>query len=347
MAKRESTFINMVMALLVITLIASTSLGFIYELTKEPIEAARSARKNSAINSVVPDFDNNPVAEQYTVDVSGGTLVFYPAKMEGTLVGTAIETFTGRGFSGEIILMVGLLPDGTIHGIEVLEHRETPGLGDKIETGKSGFHLQFEGNNPAEGFRASIRQDGGDIDAITATTISSRAYCDAVMRAWNAYMMDDEISYDLPSREEAIARVLPEFTNNPILEDIRINYQGKEIDVFPGRRGRNYTGFAVESSCDSGFRGPIRLMVGFDNSGIITGVEVLEHNESPNYGALLENARSNFYKQFIGKNPAEEDIGIKQDGGMIDVVSGATVSSRAYSQAVRAAWEVFRLKDVR
>ncbi len=346
MAKRESTFFNMVFALLVITLIASASLGFIYELTKEPIEAARTARKNSAINSVVPDFDNNPVEEQYTMEVAGGELVFYPAIRDGELVGTAIETFTNRGFSGEIILMVGLLPDGTIHGIEVLEHRETPGLGDKIETGKSGFHLQFEGNNPAEDFQVRIRQDGGDVDAITATTISSRAYCDAVMRAWNAYMHDDAVTYELPSREEAVERVLPPFGNNPLREDYRIQYLGRAYNIFPGRRGRTYTGVAVESTSDSGYIAPVRLMVGFDYTGTISGIEVLEHSESPNYGDLIENARSNFYKQFIGKNPGEDQIRIKEDGGIIDGVSGATTSSRAYCHAVRAAWEVFMKKDL-
>ncbi len=331
----------MVLALLTITLVASASLGFIYELTKEPIEAARAARKNEAIRAVVPDFDNNPTEEQYTIEVAGGELVFYPAKKEGELVGTAIETFTHRGFSGTIKLMVGLLPDGTIHGIEVLEHKETPGLGDKMESDKSDFSAQFEGEHP-EDFQLRLRQDGGDVDGITATTISSRAYCEAVQRAYDVYMdKDADVSYELPSREEAVEIVLVNFANNPLREEYQVTAGGNQYTVFPGRRGRSYTGLAVDMPSDEGYIGPIRLMVGFDSEGVITGIEVLEHEETPGYGDLIENARSDFYKQFIGLNPGEDNIRLKEDGGIIDNISGATITARAYCDAVRSAWEVF------
>ncbi len=342
MAKRESTFTNMVMALLVITLIASASLGLIYELTKEPIEAARTARKNNAIRAVVPDFNNDPSQEEYRIEVPGGELVFYPAKKDDELVGTAIETFTTRGFSGEIRLMVGLLPDGTIHGIEVLEHRETPGLGDKMESDKSDFSAQFEGENP-ETFQLRLRQDGGDVDGITATTISSRAYVEAVRLAWNVYIdKDADVSYELPSKEDAIDRVLPDFTNNPMLEDYQVVLNGRTYNLYQGRRGRRFTGAAVESWSESGYIGNIRLLVGFDPDGIITGIEVLEHEETPGYGDLIENARSDFYLQFVGRDPSREVLKIREDGGVIDAISGATVTSQAYCEAVQIALEVFQ-----
>ncbi|MCH7657806.1 MAG: RnfABCDGE type electron transport complex subunit G [Bacteroidetes bacterium] len=187
MAKKESTFSNMVISLSVITLTASIALGFVYELTKAPIAAAKYAAKMKAINEVLPAYNNLPNEEVYKIAVDNDTLYFYPAREDNKLVGTAIETFTKKGFSGNIKLMVGILPDGTINDIVVLEHKETPGLGDKMSKGKSDFSLQFHGKNP-ENFNLSIRKDGGDVDAITATTISSRAYCDAVKRAYNAYM---------------------------------------------------------------------------------------------------------------------------------------------------------------
>jgi Na+-translocating ferredoxin:NAD+ oxidoreductase subunit G len=112
--------------------------------------------------------------------------VMYPAKKGDKLVGTAVETFTKKGFSGEIKLMVGFTPEGEIVGIRVLEHKETPGLGDKMEVEKSDFHVQFQGKNPAD-FKLIVKKDGGNVDAITATTISSRAYCDAVQRAYDAF----------------------------------------------------------------------------------------------------------------------------------------------------------------
>lgn len=187
MAKKESTIGNMFIALTVITLVASASLGAVYTVTKEPIEAAMIAKKNNAISEVIPEFDNQPSDEVFKVPADGDTLYFYPGKKNGELVGTAVETFTKSGFSGEIKVMVGLLPDGTINDVTVLSHAETPGLGDKMEKKKSDWSLQFRGKNPST-FRLAVKKDGGDVDAITASTISSRAFCEAVSRAYINYM---------------------------------------------------------------------------------------------------------------------------------------------------------------
>ncbi len=186
MAKKESNLKNMFIALLVITFVASASLGGIYELTKEPIAAAKLEKKNNAIRQVIPEFDNSPTADVYKKAVDGDTLYFYPGMKGDEPVGTAVETFTNLGFSGEIKVMVGFLPDGTINDVAVLEHKETPGLGDKMERKKSEWSVQFQGKNP-ETFRLSVKKDGGDVDAITASTISSRAFCDAVARAYETF----------------------------------------------------------------------------------------------------------------------------------------------------------------
>lgn len=187
MAKKESTLINMLVALIMVTLVASTALGFVYQVTKEPIAAAKLAKKLDAIQKVVPVFDNDPNAEEYKMAVDGDTLHFYPAKNNGELVGTAVETFSNQGFTRIIKVMVGITPDGIIHDVAVLDHGETPGLGDKMERKKSDWSTQFQNKNPKE-FNISVKKDGGDIDAITASTISSRAFCDAVNRAYNAYI---------------------------------------------------------------------------------------------------------------------------------------------------------------
>jgi len=187
MAKKESTFGNMLLALLVISLVSSTALGFVYEFTKEPIRMVEINKTNNAIQMVVPEFDNQPATEVFKVASDLDSLRFYPAKKNGALVGTAVETYTKKGFSGLIKLMIGFAPDGTIVDIMVLQHQETPGLGDKIDKKKSNFRLQFQGKNPGT-FKLIVKKDRGDVDAITASTISSRAYCDAVQRAYNAYM---------------------------------------------------------------------------------------------------------------------------------------------------------------
>lgn len=186
MAKKESTFTSMVTTLSIVALLAAGLLGGVYAVTKEPIRLAELAAKNEAIKAVVPEFNNEPSQEFIKVASAGDSLVLYSATMNGSLVGTAIETFSNNGFSGEIKLMVGFDNSGNIIDVAVVDHAETPGLGDKMEQAKSDFHVQFQGKHP-EDFQLSVTKDNGDVDAITASTISSRAYCEAVQRAYDAW----------------------------------------------------------------------------------------------------------------------------------------------------------------
>ncbi|MEZ5073169.1 MAG: RnfABCDGE type electron transport complex subunit G [Bacteroidales bacterium] len=184
MAKKESTFVSMLSTLVVVTLVAAGLLGSVYALTKEPIRLAELRKKNEAIAVVVPGFDNEPSAEVRKLPVEGDTLYFYTARKGDEILGTAVETFTGIGFSGEFKLMVGFDPEGKITDIAVISHSETPGLGDKMDPRKSDFHVQFMGKDPGS-FKLLVKKDRGDVDAISASTITSRAYCDAVQRAYD------------------------------------------------------------------------------------------------------------------------------------------------------------------
>jgi Na+-translocating ferredoxin:NAD+ oxidoreductase subunit G len=187
MAKRESTFVSMTVTLFLVSLAASVALGFVYEVTKGPKAKAEEKKKNFAIMKVVPQFDNQPNKDIYRIADPNGSdsLTCYTARKDGKLVGTAIESYTMNGFSGLIRLMVGITPDGTIYSTSVLEQKETPGLGTKMT--EPFFKDQFDGVNPTD-FNLSVKKDGGDVDAITASTITSRAYCDAIQRAYDAYM---------------------------------------------------------------------------------------------------------------------------------------------------------------
>jgi len=185
MAKKESTFLSMLTTLFVVTLVSAGLLGSVFALTKEPIRLAELKKKNEAIQVVVPGFDNEPSQEVQKVFADGDTLYFYTARKGEEILGTAVETFTNKGFSGEFKLMVGFSPDGSIIDIAVIKHAETPGLGDKMERSKSDFNVQFMGKHP-ENFNLAVKKDRGDVDAITASTITSRAYCDAVKRAYDA-----------------------------------------------------------------------------------------------------------------------------------------------------------------
>ncbi len=186
MAKRESTFANMVITLLLVASAASFTLATVYNLTKEPIERAREAARQAAIALVLPEFDE---LRSFNVKPVTGTdsLGFNVAYKHGEIVGVAVATYTGMGYSGRIRAMVGLAPDGTIIDVVHLQHAETPGLGDKIEKGKSDWSDQFQGFDPASR-NLRLKNDGGEIDAITAATITARAYVDAIDRAYQTFI---------------------------------------------------------------------------------------------------------------------------------------------------------------
>ena len=180
MAAKKDTLINMFVALFVICIVSGGVLGVVYNATKEPIAAAETAKKTEAIKNVLPEF--NELKETMVMSVLEDTEIpFYLAyDADNNFIGAAVETFTNKGFSGNISLMVGILADGTLKNISVLQHAETPGLGSKMT--EPTFKDQFNGKK-ADSFNIKVKKDGGDVDAITAATISSRAFCDAVNRA--------------------------------------------------------------------------------------------------------------------------------------------------------------------
>jgi len=183
MAKIESSLKNMILSLTLIALAASAALGFVYEVTRRPIEMTKLNKKLEAIKAVVPSFDNNPDQEMFKLPTGeGDSLEIFPARKDNEIIGYAVRTSTQKGFSGYIGIMVGFSPDGTIINTNVLDQKETPGLGTKMT--EPAFKDQFNGKNPGV-FKLKVKKDGGEVDAITAATISSRAFCDALERAYN------------------------------------------------------------------------------------------------------------------------------------------------------------------
>ncbi len=182
MAKKESTFANMVLTLLIVTAVAAFTLSMVYNITKEPIERGRYERKQAAISFVVPEFDQLQTKFFMPPDARD-SLEFNFAYKNGELVGIAVQTYTTMGFSGYMSAMVGFYPDKRIYDVVHLQHAETPGLGDKIEKDKSDWSDQFRNFDPTEK-TLKIKQDQGDVDGIAAATITARAYCDAINRAY-------------------------------------------------------------------------------------------------------------------------------------------------------------------
>lgn len=191
MAKKESTFTNMVVTLVLVTGIAAAALGYVYDLTKAPIEAAKIKAQTEAITQVLPEFDELGTSYKVLTEAGGDSIELFPAFKGGEQVGTAISTYTRLGFSGYISIMVGIDKDGNISGYSVLDHAETPGLGSKMDAwfknpDPAKKKQNVIGKNP-ETTNFTVSKDGGDIDAITASTISSRAFLDAIRRGYTAY----------------------------------------------------------------------------------------------------------------------------------------------------------------
>ena len=127
---------------------------------------------------------------------------FYKAVKGGETVGYAVES-TVVGFGGPLSLMVGVTPDGVVFNTSVLSHSETPGLGAKCNTDAK-FMAQWEGFNPREKI-LSVKKDGGDVDAITASTITSRAYTLAVENALKVFaLLGDPSSPSAPQDDNTV-----------------------------------------------------------------------------------------------------------------------------------------------
>ena len=178
MSKKESTFLNMTITLFAITIIAGVSLGFINDITEQPIKDAKIAKKTNALKLVLPDFNNKIVESVKLVnhELAKDSIEIYPGFQDEKHVGTAIIGSSEKGYSGLVKIMVGFEPNGTIKNIVVLEQKETPGLGTKMKDDK--FLRQFRGKNPAE-YDVKPTKDGGDVDALTGATITTRAFGEA------------------------------------------------------------------------------------------------------------------------------------------------------------------------
>ena len=175
----------MLIALFVITAVSGGLLGLVYGMTKDAIAEVDAKKNEAAIQAVLPLENVTYEADTLKYNYEGADLTF-PCNLaydqNGIFQGAAVKTSEG-GFGGKIDMMVGFLADGTIKGTSVLSHAETPGLGANM-TGN--FKDLFVDKNPAD-YKLTVTKDGGDVDAITAATITSRAFSKAVDKAYKAF----------------------------------------------------------------------------------------------------------------------------------------------------------------
>ncbi len=191
MAKLDSSLKNMVMSLAIISFGASAILGGVYVLTKKPIEDAAELKKTNAIKEVLPQNNNMKIGEavEITLESYSEKFIVYPAFENDKLIAAAVETFDNNGYGGQIKSMVGFDAEGNIVNYAILSMSETPGLGEKVTSWfKTKRNNQdIRGKKPSEeSFKVS--KDGGEIDAITASTITSRAFLSSVKTAYNVFI---------------------------------------------------------------------------------------------------------------------------------------------------------------
>ncbi|HEX5171325.1 MAG TPA: RnfABCDGE type electron transport complex subunit G, partial [Cyclobacteriaceae bacterium] len=111
------------------------------------------------------------------------------------------------------------------------------------------------------------------------------------------------------------------------------------LQFFPAKKNGELIGTAVKTSSPRGYAGDIILIVGFDKAGNILNIQVLQHTETPGLGSKM--TMPSFIDQFIGVNPGTTPLRVKKDGGKVDAISGATITSRAFSEAVQLAYDTF------
>ena len=190
MKKLESSLTNMVLVLTGVAVIMGGILAFVNHLTEGPINEQKEKALADGIKAVMvcDDLKVDETIEVRQNDEKDKELVYtvYEVKdAQGKDLGAAVESTTG-GFGGDLKVLVGFDLEGNILGYTLLEHAETPGLGAKADKWfQKGEKGDIIGKNPAEPLIVS--KDGGQVDAITASTITSRAFLLAVNNAYKAY----------------------------------------------------------------------------------------------------------------------------------------------------------------
>lgn len=200
----------------VFTVVFTALMALTQDATREPIRASVEARRLELIAQVLPraDYDNALLEDTVTLPVLPALGLTEPvtvhrARLGGAPVALVFEAQAPDGYSGAIRLLMALRADGTLAGVRVVAHRETPGLGDYIDPAKDRANpkwiAQFTGRDSSDGMRWTVRKDGGDFTYVTGATISARAVTRAAGRATAALAPARDALFALPAGSSAEA----------------------------------------------------------------------------------------------------------------------------------------------
>jgi len=196
MSNDKVKILPLVLSMGLISCVATALMAWVFLVTEAPIKTAMQQKTNAALSQVLPAFDNQPAQEAVTL----GGVKFYTARKDGQIAGFAGETISPNGYAGDVTVLAGLKLDGTLTTVLVTKQTETPGLGTvvaerkrektisgilagKKETGLPPNRIldQFTGMKASAGQTPwAVKKDGGELDAVTGATITSRAVGGAV-----------------------------------------------------------------------------------------------------------------------------------------------------------------------
>ncbi len=360
--------------IIVLTLIAAAAAALL-SLVSSGTQAARDTAdrnfKLASLEQVLPAYANEPDTETIDAQTIGGKpVLLYPARGPGgEYVGVAVELNSMPAYGGVIALLVGVDAERRVSGLKVLPgHQETPGLGTKAM--EEDWVSQFHGQSLSGATGAwKVRKDdpAGMIDEVTGATITSRAMTATVHEALMVVESSvDSIPGAVPEpppaeqeadaqeeaskfsvegfRHESLEQVLPPFDNHPDRNAIEVELEGGAAAIlYPARLENQLVGVAVELDTPPGYVGALNIIVGVDLERKVTGVRVFPgHEETPGSGDLVEDvAWLDTFKgaSLDGQGKAWKCTGDDPDG-VVDEITGATITCRAVIEGVRNALEV-------
>lgn len=194
--------------LIVFAVVGTAILSGTFEKTKVPIAASEREEKLHLFSQVLPPtlHDNDLLQDAIKLPPTPelgqhGSSMAYRARIQGQPAGVILEAIAPDGYSGDIKLLVGIAADGTVTGVRVLAHKETPGLGDYIDLAHGDWIKNFDNlslaKRPDEGWK--VKKDGGQFDYMTGATITPRAVIKAVHKAVQYFASQREIIFSEPA----------------------------------------------------------------------------------------------------------------------------------------------------
>lgn len=207
----------------IFTAIGVTMVSLVHQVTAEQIFENQREATRQAFNQVLESerYDNHPFDHPIKLEsaewINGGEPVtVYTATLKGHLIATLLSVEAQHGYNGKITLLMGILADGTLSGVEVVAHHETPGLGDKIESSRSDWLKQFHGHSLTSPKQDDwgVKRDGGEFDQITGATVTSRAVIKSLKKALTY------IQQEIPSLLNELPDKSGKTLNNKHISDI-------------------------------------------------------------------------------------------------------------------------------